>query len=437
MTTTTATDAFVRHDVERSLLCPVVCGRTDGKKHFLKIDPNLFHDPVNRAIFLKAREIMAAGKPVDMVVLSDALPPDHIGVLVEIAKDFGSTALYDQYIEILEEAKRRRDLYVFARNIEKLSGDKMYDVSDLMDRVRTFSASVKQKSVEETLQEALWAAYEDSFDTNPTKYCMSGLEPVDSRVHGFEPGTLTVIGARPSVGKSIIGMNILMHNAEMGKRALLINREMVKKNFGRRMISAMMGLDTESMRGGRLDEAGVQTMLNGITAIHQLPIDVLNWPARPSEIESAVIEKIEEGGLDLLVIDYLQRMEPDGRYKNLNEAIGSITWALKNMAMRYKIPIVLLSQLNRDAANKRPNMANLRDSGNVEQDADTIILLHEPNEENVPTRRVAAYESCLALGCAYLEIIIDKNREGATAITDGMRDGKRSKIIAIPQKEGA
>ena len=424
-------DVYFKPDAEIALLAPMVCGNERARKWALKLDENLFHSENNKRVFRAARKLFMAGKTVDLVTIDTELPQEMYSYVVDIARSPGYVEMYDRYVEILEEAKKRRELFSFAQGLKTMCGDHTTDIEEITGRIRNFSAMFREKKSEESLLDALMQAYGEMFEDKTDKYCSSGLECIDKRIGGFEPGTLTVIGARPGVGKSIIGMNILLHNGAKGKKSLLVNREMVKKNFARRMVSDRTGMDTEIMKKGGLagDDPMVAQFLNGIAEIQNMPVDVLNWPSRPSQIRAAVIERMEESGLDLLVIDYLQRLEPDGRFKNRNEAIGSITWALKDISMTYKIPVVLLSQLNRDAANKRPNIANLRESGDIEQDADTIILLHEPDEIDVPPNYARMHKTCKDNGWDFLECILGKNREGTKVVTPVIRVAQKMKLI--------
>jgi replicative DNA helicase len=422
---------YSKPDVEMALLHPMVHGEERAKKWALKLDDSLFNIEAHRRIFRAARELYAAGKKVDLVTIDEKIPNDMFLVAVEISRTPGYVDLYEQYIEILEDAKKRRELYVFTKQIRDMCGDRTVEPEEIIAQIRNFSAMFREKKSEESLLDAMMEAYNEMFEDKTKKYCQVGIESIDKRLGGLEPGTLTVIGARPGVGKSIIGMNILMHNGANGKKCLLVNREMVKKNFARRMVSERTGMDTEIMKRGNLtgDDPLVAEFLNGVAEIKDMPVDVLNWPSRPSHIRAAVIERMEDSGLDLLVIDYLQRLDPDGRFKNRNEAIGAITWALKDIAMTYKIPVVLLSQLNRDAANKRPTISNLRESGDIEQDADQILLLHEPDEIDVNAANAAMYAACKENGWAFIEAILGKNREGTKTITPLIRVAQKMKLL--------
>lgn len=438
---TSETSVYTKTGVEISLLHALIHEPKAAKKWIFKMEPDLFYSQVNRKVFYKVRELYAAGKGADMVVLDSELVGNGSGVevgnLVEIFSAFGYMDSFEQYVGALEEAKKRRDVYAFAKGIMTAVGDHMIEVEEVIGKVRNFSAGFRQRTQEESLLEAMMKGYEDMFNRDENRYCKTGIDSIDRRVGGFEPGTLTIIGARPSVGKSILGMNILMHNASLGKNSILINREMVKKNFARRMVSNVVGLDAEIIRRGGFTDAedpSVQTYLAGVQAINDMPLDVLNWPSRPSDIRGVVIEAMEGKGLDILVVDYLQRLEPDGRFSKRNEAVGSISWALKDIAMKYHIPVVALAQLNRTAANKRPVIAELKESGDIEQDADTIILLHEPNEEDVAPKNRETLRKLQEEGCDLLECIIGKNREGTKSIIPLVRDARHMKLIQ-PRKE--
>lgn len=423
-------NVYTKTEAELSLLRALISEPSEAKKVIFKLDPELFHGKATKKIFLAARNLYSRNKPIDVVTLDEELRGDCIAEVVEVNKAIGRMSMADQYIEVLTEARRRRELYIFADAIRRDVGDRTADVDEIVGRIRNFSANFRQPQKEQSVLDALYEAYEEMFHHEEDRFCRTGVEGIDKRLGGLEPGTLTIIGARPSVGKSILGMQTLLFNAAKGKKGMLINREMMKKNFASRMVSNVVGLEAETIKRGTVDEGAVQMFLDAIGMIQDLPVNVLNNPRRPSEIRGAVIEAMEEGGLDLLVVDYLQRLSPDGRFVKRNEAIGSITWALKEISMDFKIPVVLLSQLNRDADNRRPRSSDLKESGDIEQDADNIILLHTPDIDDVPARHRQLFLNCQEQGLVYAETIVAKAREASTGTSPAIRDAQHMKFIS-------
>jgi replicative DNA helicase len=170
------------------------------------------------------------------------------------------------------------------------------------------------------------------------------------------------------------------------------------------------------MERGTLSEEQMSDLVDIIGAMDALPMYICNRAKSPAEIRSKVSEIHEKHGLGMVVVDYLQRIRADGKHRSKDEEIGEISFALKDIAMDYKVPVLLLSQLNRSATNVRPNMSMLRESGNIEQDADVIILLHDPDREDLKPKRQADWDAVKARGGEYREIIVDGNRHGRTGI---------------------
>lgn len=422
-------DGYTAHEAERAVLTLLVREYERNRGLVSRLESSDFIDDQNRTTFLTIERQVEAGKMVDLVTLS-ALLPDDMDYLIGLSTNFALTAMADDYVATIKEAATRRKLYHIGKRL--VDSAKSGDVEGVADEARKSLLGINVAS-EETLEitDNIWHVHERIYDDKPKSGIQMGLEKLDHELNGFLPDTMYIIGARPSVGKSVFGMLAAIAAGKAGKKALIINREMAKEAIVTRMLAHLSGIDIQKIRRCTLDMAEKETLAAINCELDSLEIRIANTPKTPAQIRDTAMRCAENDGLDLVVVDYLQRLTSGQRTHNRDEEIGRITWALKDLAMDLHVPVILLSQLNRDAANKRPSMANLRESGNAEQDADSVILLHRPNRDDLSGKGVALYDLCKSKGGEMLEIILDKNREGQTCILPVMFHGATMSYIGL------
>ena len=237
----------------------------------------------------------------------------------------------------------------------------------------------------------------------------TGWPSLDKLTRGLEPSSLVILAARPSMGKTTFGVQLAQQVAEKADKPVLIfSLEMSVAALGLRMMSSIGRLDHDHVRASKMDEDEWSRVTLASNKMAKLPLhidDQSGLTVRDIAVRSQRLAR-EHGGLSLIVIDYLGLIAFTGRVENQNLGIGQITAALKGLAKSLKVPVVLLSQLNRNLEqrpNKRPIMADLRDSGSIEQDADLIAFIYR-DEVYHPDSQDA--------GTA--ELIIAKHRNGET-----------------------
>jgi replicative DNA helicase len=241
----------------------------------------------------------------------------------------------------------------------------------------------------------------------------SGLSDLDELTTGFQPGDLIVIGGRPSMGKTALCLNIAQHvGVEMKEPVAIFSLEMSKEQLALRMLCSEAMVDSHSVRKGFYRKEDRRRLTNAAGKLAEAPIfiddssstSVLEMRAKARRL------KMEHGGaLSLVIVDYLQLMRGRGSFERREQEISEISRSLKALAKELKVPVIALSQLNRAVeqrgGEKKPILADLRESGAIEQDADVIIFLHRPEiyNRNDPSNKGKA------------EIIIAKQRNGPTA----------------------
>ncbi|WP_017541987.1 replicative DNA helicase [Nocardiopsis halophila] len=234
----------------------------------------------------------------------------------------------------------------------------------------------------------------------------SGFADLDTKLNGFQPGELIVVGARPGVGKTVFGVNVATAAARAGHRTLFVSLEMNRKEIGHRLLSAEARVPLHSIRSKKLSEDDWARLAKARPDLSALPLAISHDPAITFNQIRAEIRRQARRGLGMVVIDYLQLIQdPDSKSADTREReVALMTRGLKVLAQQVGVPIMVLAQLNRESMRRedtRPRSHELRESGSVEQDANTIILIHreDAHDQNSPRSGEA-------------DLIVDKNRNG-------------------------
>jgi len=237
----------------------------------------------------------------------------------------------------------------------------------------------------------------------------TGFHEFDQMTAGLHPTDLIILAARPAMGKTALALNIAEFAAMRSKKGVAIfSMEMSAEQLALRLISAHGRIDAQRLRTGQLDNADWGRVTSAVRTLRQSKLFIDDTPGLSPELLRAKCRRLKrEHDLGLVVIDYLQLMGVPGSSENRATEISAISRALKGMAKELNVPVIALSQLNRSLesrTDKRPNMADLRESGAIEQDADMIVFIYRDdyyNKENSPDKGLA-------------EIIISKHRSGPT-----------------------
>lgn len=230
----------------------------------------------------------------------------------------------------------------------------------------------------------------------------TGFQTLDEMTFGLQPGELIVLAARPSLGKTAWALNVAVAAAREGRRVGIFSLEMRRRQLETRLLSILSKVDCSSILGGYLGEVQLEAVGRATAAMQELPIHIDDRSGQDvSEIRSACRRMKSDGGLELVIIDYVQLIgaSSDLKRASRNEQVTDISRRLKVLADEVSCPIILASQLSRAAetrTNKRPQLSDLRESGALEQDADMVIFLHRAHH------RAGGKTEC----------ILDKQRSG-------------------------
>lgn len=368
-----------------------------------------FYRPEHRAVYAAIARLVGAGKPADVVTVFDALGPkaEEVGGLAYInalAQSVPSSANCRRYAEIVRERSllrqtmARLDEAAEILHGEGAAGEKIERIQALITGLETRSKA-RQPIAADALMirviDRVNAAAEGVADVWRT-----GIPGLDWRMlGGFKPGELHILAARPSVGKTSIALQIARRVASDGHPVLVLSQEMADDQLGLRMASSAARVDLAHLQTGKLDDNEWTRLGEAVDELAKLPLHVDDEPALTLRAITAKARRVP--GVRLIVVDYLQLSEGEGDTRTAQ--VGSISRGLKKLAKQLSCAVLALSQLNRaveQRPGKRPILADLRDSGEIEQDADVITFLWPLGEEGETSRPT---------GCE-----IAKNRQGRT-----------------------
>ena len=210
----------------------------------------------------------------------------------------------------------------------------------------------------------------------------TGFFDLDGLTDGLHKGELTVIGARPAVGKTTFALQIAEHIAEKGKKVAFVSMEMSDEQLIQKILSKRTSINSRKIRNGDLSEDEIQKLIAECIETSELPISILTKVNSIQQIELEARRMKNKDNLDLLIIDYLQLVRNMGNFKNREQEVADISRTLKLLSLELEIPIIALCQLNRNASKNEPTLADIRESGAIEQDADNVIFLYKENPEN-------------------------------------------------------
>lgn len=272
------------------------------------------------------------------------------------------------------------------------------------------------------------------------KAITSGLKCLDRLIGGFFQGEMTIVAARPSVGKSAFGVNIALSAAHKGHKVVIVSGEMEDIGLGQRLFSHGAWVDGMSLRRADIDEAAWEKLAIAMNEMNDLPIQFMFDCLTVEDIVSEASRLARRGEMELLVIDYLQYLETKATFKEQRLKIAYISHCLKKLAKEMHIPVIVLAQVTREGEGVMPTMKMLMESSNIEQDADGIIFLHRPktvDDSSVNPDHKCGWNNWVDNGVTYLSIGVAKQRNGAVGITNVLFDAELMRYIEIIKDEEA
>ena len=386
--------------------------------------PEDFYRPEHQLIFQVMIKQSEASRPIDVVTLVESLDSLNeleaaggLDYLSDLASGSRGTANIKAYSEIIRERAIFRRLISVANRIAdngyNPSGKMASEVLDEAEReVFNISDERPQDSgpvpINPLLEKALDRIDELAGSDGNLTGVGSGYKDLDALTSGWQKSDLVIVAGRPSMGKTAFAMNLVEHAVlNYDKPVLVFSLEMPAESLIFRLLSSIGRIDQTKLRTGKLSEDDWPSFNQAAKALKDRPLFIDDSPSvSPTEMRARArrIAREHDGQLGMVVVDYLQLMQIKGTNENRVTEISAISRSLKQLAREFDCPVIALSQLNRgleQRPNKRPVMADLRESGAIEQDADLITFIYrdEVYNEDTPDKGVA-------------EVIIGKHRNG-------------------------
>lgn len=409
---------------------------------YLKEDD--FFAESHKYIFTAMNELIKANKPVDFVTLTDALEKNGaleqaggIEYITELTNVMPSAAGYNRYLdivlrdsmlrrlmsgagEIIEECKKSTD----EKNSLAFAEKKVFDISNTADT----SEIVKIGSI---IPDVMTKLDELSKDKSKFRGIKTKYRGIDALLNGVHESDLMILAARPAVGKTSFAMNLVENIALQGYSCAVFSLEMSKEQLGMRLLCSTANVSMEHALKGQLDRSEWLKIAKAKEQLSNAKI-YINDSAMitPNEVLSQCRRLKRKSGLDFIMIDYVQLMSPGSNKKDSNrqQEVSEISRTLKILAKEINVPVLALSQLSRaaESENRRPQLADLRESGAIEQDADIVMFIHRPDKK--------ASEKDIAEGKVkpnVAELIIAKHRNGPTGTVKLYFKGECTKFLNI------
>jgi replicative DNA helicase len=412
-------------EAEQSVLGGLLLSASAWDQVADKVTETDFYREDHRLIYRAIRDLHESSRPCDAVTVSEwfeshgkADQVDGGNYISQLANNTPSAANVGAYADIVREKSILRSLIDVGATIttSAFTADGR-ESKTLLEEAERLVFAIADKgnrggsgyvSVQDSLKEAMAKieelnAFEGDITGIPT-----GYQDFDRITAGLQPSDLIIVAGRPAMGKTTFAMNIAEHAAiKHGKSVAVFSMEMASLQLVMRMFSSVGQIDQNRIRTGTLDDMDWPKLTSAMNLLHKSKIFIDDTPAlSPSELRARARRLKREHDIDMIVVDYLQLMSvPDNRENRATE-IAEISRSLKTIAKELNVPVIALSQLNRaleQRPNKRPLMADLRESGAIEQDADLIVFIYRDEVYNKETGEKGK-----------AEIIIGKHRNGST-----------------------
>lgn len=408
--------------IERNVLGALVLDENSRDQiDYLSADD--FLDSNHKRIISAMKELVEENEGIDYLsVYQKSQPSISLSFLTDLTNEIATTVNIENLVRLLKDKAARRNLLAKLDHARELLSSES-DILDIKTSILTELENIKTSNKSEevmTLKDAMLETIqvlERRSENKDDKSYHTGIKILDHLTAGLHPEELTTIAARPGAGKSVLGVQIGLQIASNKRKVLFTSLEMSSLQLCQRIISANSDIDGNKLRRGDLKDDDWKQAFGVATrfAINNFMLD------RSSKKPQDIRAKIRKLKPELVIIDYLQLLQPDSKHSSREQEVSSITRSLKLMSLEFKIPIIMLSQLNRNAEGKRPTFADLRESGAIEQDSDNILFIHKLTPDELERHMEegklshALIREIESRGNTISALILEKQRNGPTA----------------------
>lgn len=339
----------------------------------------------NKRIIKAINELKAEKKEISIISLQSRISANNkqvIEYLTSLSEYVYATTADYIYNQVIELSKKRKLMELLQKSITELMEAENIDIF-MQDKIKQINKIAEINEKEQTfVEQVVETSTEIEKNTlqKPDYTLYTGITDLDKMICGLHKQELTIIGARPGVGKTTLALQIAEHIAERGTETAIISLEMSDTQVIQKLISRRARINSYKMRMGTLETKELEQIGIVSAEIAELPIHLITKARTIQHIENIARKLKNKNNLGLMVIDYIQLIKNKGKFNSREQEVADITRTLKLLSLELNIPIIGLCQLNRNAARQEPTLADLRESGAIEQDADNILFLYQEAE---------------------------------------------------------
>lgn len=400
------------------------------------LSPLHFYNDLHGKIYESMLELYEERKPIDLVTLTTKLKKAKVydkaggaAYLSELASFVPTASNVEHYARIVKEQFTRRSLIHTGSKMSELAYEHDKDLREILDKSEASLFSISQEHIRQGflhIKDALAQSFDRIDELHKTgvgfRGIQTGFADLDNKLSGMQEANLIILAARPGQGKTAIVGNIAANVAFKGKMPVgFFSLEMSKEELVDRLLVSQANIDSWKLKTGRLSEEDFTALSEAMGELAEAPLFIDDTPGLSiMEMRTKARRLQLEHGLKLLIVDYLQLVDPGRRFENRVQEVSMVSQSLKNLARELKIPVLAVSQLSRAVEHrgeKRPQLADLRESGAIEQDADVVIFLYR--EEDDLTDRMLT------------NVVIAKHRNGPTGELQMLFDGAHIRFHPI------
>ncbi len=420
-------------DVERAVLGAMLIDKEAAPRTFDILDVTSFYNPAHQKIFGAMVALFERAEPIDAVTVLDELrrrgtldPVEDPAYITELTMSVTSAANVEYHARIVLEKSLMRSLIASTTEIASRAYQDHEDALDLLDEAETGIFQISERRLKKTftpinraLHETFAMLEEIHGKHSGVTGVPSGYPNLDEMTGGFQKSDLIIIAGRPSQGKTALALSFARNAAldrDRSATVAIFSLEMSEQQLIIRMLSSVAKVNAHALRTGRLPEDSWKNLSRNVGKLAEARIFIDDTPSLGIlELRAKSRRLKAEHNVDLIIVDYLQLVQGPKNAESREREISSISRSLKALAKELGIPVIALSQLNRaveSRTDRRPALADLRESGAIEQDADVVLFVHRPETYGILEIKDEEQGSIPSEGIA--EIIIGKQRNGPT-----------------------
>lgn len=368
-------------EVEKAMLYFIIFEKAE-----FELSENDFINTINKKIINAINKLKISKQKISILSISEQIK-DEKNILEYLSNldtyTIGSTA--ENIYEKLKEFTKKRETFLLAKEITK-EAKETENIDLLIEKAISKLQKIEMQTEKQENFVNLIARTTDLIEKNINKKddlsYYTGLFDLDALTDGLHKGELTIIGARPGVGKTTFALQIAERIAGYKKSVMFVSLEMSEEQIIQKILAKKARVNSRKIRNGYLTSEELDRIYIKSGEISDLPLLLYTKLSSIQQIEIEARKLKNKGKLDLLIIDYLQLVRNLGNFKSREQEVADISRTLKLLSLELEIPIIALCQLNRNAVKNEPTLADIRESGSIEQDADNVIFLYQEDVED-------------------------------------------------------